>query len=150
MFKRVLLAGSIAAAMMVVTVSFAEGPHWTYKEPQKWGQLSKDFGACGLGKEQSPIDIRGTVKGDLKPIKFDYKPSVLNIVDNGHTIQVNYDKGSSITVGGSTYELLQFHFHRPSEEKINGKQYEMVAHLVHRNPEGKLAVVAVLFDKGGE
>ncbi|HEV8691325.1 MAG TPA: carbonic anhydrase family protein, partial [Ideonella sp.] len=45
-------------------------------------------------------------------------------------------------------ELLQFHFHRPSEERINGKQHDMVAHLVHQDAEGKLAVVAVLLDRG--
>ena len=44
---------------------------------------------------------------------------------------------------------MQFHFHKPSEEKIDGKAHAMVAHLVHRDADGKLAVVAVLLDKGG-
>jgi hypothetical protein len=57
--------------------------------------------------------------------------------------------GSFIVVGGVRYELVQFHFHHPSEERIAGKSHEMVAHLVHKNAEGKLAVVAVLIDKGG-
>jgi carbonic anhydrase len=34
---------------------------------------------------------------------------------------VNYEPGSSISVGEKKYVLKQFHFHRPSEEKINGK-----------------------------
>jgi carbonic anhydrase len=149
MLKKILIT-SVVATIGTSSGVFAEGVHWSYKDAQHWGKVSKDFAACGVGKEQSPIDIKGAVKADLKPIQFDYKPSVLNIVDNGHTIQVNYDKGSSITVGGSTYELLQFHFHRPSEEKVNGRSYDMVAHLVHKNAEGKLAVVAVLFDNGTE
>jgi carbonic anhydrase len=62
---------------------------------------------------------------------------------------VNYAPGSWIAVGGMRYELVQFHFHKPSEEKINGKSHAMVAHLVHKNAEGKLAVIAVLLDKGG-
>ena len=37
----------------------------------------------------------------------------------------------------------------PSEEKIEGKSHAMVAHLVHKGGDGKLAVVAVLLDKGG-
>ena len=57
----------------------------------------------------------------------------LRIVDNGHTIQVNYDPGSSLMVGGKRYELVQFHFHRPSEEVVDGKRSAMVAHLVHRD-----------------
>ena len=71
------------------------------------------------------------------------------MIDNGHTIQVNYAPGSSIDVGGARYELVQFHFHKPSEEKIDGKAHAMVAHLVHKSGDGKLAVVAVLLDKGG-
>ena len=105
---------------------------------------------CGVGKLQSPIDIRDSVakKGALAEIAFDYKPSPLKIIDNGHTVQVNYAPGSSITVEGKRYELVQFHFHKPSEEKINGKSADMVAHLVHKNVDGNLAVVAVLLKTG--
>ena len=49
---------------------------------------------------------------------------------------------------GRRYELVQFHFHRPSEERIDGKQFDMVAHLVHKDLDGRLAVVAVLLDRG--
>jgi len=74
----------------------------------------------------------------------------LNIIDNGHTIQINYPAGSTLTVGDKTYTLKQFHFHHPSEEHIDGHGYAMVAHLVHADSEGHLAVVAVLFTKGAE
>ena len=139
-----LAAGSAAHA--------AEGAHWTYKGhggPPEWGSMDTAFASCKLGKLQSPIDIVGAKPVKLSPIKFNYKPSPLKIIDNGHTIQVNYDPGSFIVVGGVRYELVQFHFHHPSEEKVDGKAHEMVAHLVHKNAEGKLAVVAVLIDKGG-
>jgi carbonic anhydrase len=33
---------------------------------------------------------------------------------------------------------------------VNGKSFEMVAHLVHRAEDGRLAVVAVLLEKGSE
>jgi carbonic anhydrase len=141
-----------ATALCVVFDAQAEGKHWTYSghgSPAEWGSLDKDFATCKLGKTQSPIDIRGAKAADLPAIRFDYRPSPLTIIDNGHTIQVNYAPGSSIDVGGSRYELLQFHFHKPSEEKIDGKAHDMVAHLVHKNADGKLAVVAVLLDKGG-
>jgi carbonic anhydrase len=128
------------------------GSHgWSYegKEgPAHWGDLSPEFAACKSGREQSPIDIRRAKRASLPPIIFDYQPSALRMVDNGHTIQVNYGAGSSITVGGHRYELRQFHFHHPSEEKINGKPHAMVVHLVHADAEGNLAVVAVLLDPG--
>jgi carbonic anhydrase len=61
---------------------------------------------------------------------------------------VDVQGDNSITVRGSNYRLLQFHFHTPSEEQINFKRFPMVAHLVHKNNEGQLAVVAVLLDDG--
>ncbi len=79
---------------------------------------------------------------------FDYRASGFTVIDNGHTVQVNVGSGNSIQTGGRRYELLQFHFHRPSEERIDGRQFDMVAHLVHKDPEGRLAVVAVLLDRG--
>lgn len=151
------LALLVGAALAIATVGgyAAEGAHWTYAGatgPAKWGSLEKGFVLCKLGATQSPIDIpdADARKGDLAPLLFNYKPSPLKIVDNGHTIQVDYAPGSFITVAGKRYELVQFHFHRPSEEKINGKSHDMVAHLVHRDPDGKLAVVAVLLDEGKE
>jgi carbonic anhydrase len=51
-------------------------------------------------------------------------------------------------VQNRTYELVQFHFHRPSEERINGRGTEMVVHLVHKDADGRLAVVAVLLERG--
>jgi carbonic anhydrase len=67
-------------------------------------------------------------------VQFDYRATGFNVIDNGHTVQVNVGTGNSIQVGGRRYELVQFHFHRPSEERINGRQYDMSLHLVHKDP----------------
>ena len=129
----------------------AKPPHWTYEGehgPTHWGSLESDYGACQLGKLQSPIDIRGAKPADLPAIQFSYQPAPLKLIDNGHTIQVTWPAGSFITVGDHKYELQQFHFHHPAEEKVNGKSFPLVAHLVHKDSEGKLAVVAVLLTNG--
>jgi carbonic anhydrase len=128
-------------------------PHWSYSGntgADKWGSLSKEFTTCSLGQRQSPIDIRRTVRADLPPIQFAYKPIPLAIVDNGHSIRVDTPGAGGIKVEGESYELQQFHFHKPSEEKINGKAYDMDVHLVHQSKNGKLAVVAVLMEGGKE
>jgi carbonic anhydrase len=125
--------------------------HWSYsgaEGPKKWGSIEPEYQTCKLGHEQSPIDIRGAKKEALPPIQFEYKPAILKIINNGHSIQVNYPPGSFITIGDKKYELKQFHFHHPSEEHVNGKGYDMVVHLVHAGPDGKLAVVAILLHKG--
>jgi carbonic anhydrase len=116
--------------------------------PQTWGGLKPEFTLCGNGKRQSPIDIRDGIAVDLEPVQFDYRASSFRVIDNGHTVQVNLAAGNFIHVGGRRWELQQFHFHRPSEERIDGRQFDMVAHLVHKDMEGRLAVVAVLLDRG--
>jgi carbonic anhydrase len=124
--------------------------HWSYFDgpegPENWGNLSKDNLACLKGKSQSPININidRAVKAQLNPIEFIYRPSPLSIIDNGHTVMVNYGEGSNLMVDGRQYRLVQFHFHKPSEEAINGERTDMVAHLVHQHHDGGLAVVAVL------
>lgn len=144
----------IPACLLLVGTSFAQdhsGPHWTYggtSGPDHWADLDKSFGTCQMGHRQSPIDIRGAKPAALPPIRFAYQPSPLHIVNNGHTIQVNYAPGSFISVGDQQYQLKQFHFHHPSEEHVNGKGFAMVAHLVHADASGALAVVGVLLDPG--
>ncbi len=141
-----------AAKATAALASGGHGAHWGYGGdggPAQWGQLKPEFSTCATGSRQSPIDIRSGIKVDLEPIQFDYRPSSFGVIDNGHTIQVNVAGGNAIEVQGRRYDLVQFHFHRPSEERINGRQFDMVAHLVHKDPEGRLAVVAVLLDRGG-
>lgn len=125
--------------------------HWSYDGPggpESWGKLKPEFAKCSTGQRQSPIDIKDGIQVNLDPIRFDYKPTDFRVIDNGHTVQVNLAPGNAIEVNGKRFELLQFHFHRPSEERIDGRQFDMVAHLVHKDAEGKLAVVAVLLERG--
>jgi len=146
-------SATLACAVAFISPAHPEDKHheWDYKAhgPKHWGGIKPEFASCKAGKVQSPVDIRHAVPAKLDPIRFDYHPTALHIVDNGHTIQVNYGSGSSISVGDQRYELVQFHFHKPSEEKVNGRTYPMVAHLVHRKSDGGLAVVAVLLKEGG-
>lgn len=151
MSRKILIAALLLPCAAALAQSHA--PHWSYRGatgPERWGTLEQGFSTCGAGREQSPVDIRTSAsqRAALPAISFHYRPSPLKIVDNGHTIQVNYAAGSFIEVAGQRYELLQFHFHKPSEEAIDGRRHDMVAHLVHRDAQGRLAVVAVLLDAG--
>jgi carbonic anhydrase len=144
-----------ASSDFMKAVEKARTIHWTYEGPEgpeHWAELDPLFSVCSQGKEQSPIDLhlKGT-KADpsLSPLTRDYKPSKVVIVNNGHTIQVKYDKGSTLTVDGKPYELLQYHFHAPSEHHVDGKVYPMEVHLVHRG-EGGLAALGVFLEEGAE
>ena len=127
--------------------------NWAYEGengPQAWGRLKPEFNLCASGRRQSPIGIEeaSTLQGPAEPIQFSYVPSNGTVVNNGHTIQVDVQGDNTLTVRGSSYRLLQFHFHTPAEEQINSNRFPMVAHLVHRGNEGQLAIVAVLLDLG--
>jgi carbonic anhydrase len=124
---------------------------WSYQGdggPAAWASLNPEFRLCGKGQRQSPVDIRGGLAVDLEPVKFAYTDSRFGVIDTGRTVQVNIAAGSHIEIGGQRFELQHIQFRRPSEERIDGRQFEMSAHLVHRDAEGKLAVVALLIDRG--
>jgi len=122
--------------------------HWGYEGdngPEHWGDA---FPVCGKGKKQSPLNIVGPFEKSKETLSVDYKEGPLKMFNNGHTIQVNIEPGSTLTIGKETFDLLQFHFHRPSEEQVEGKNASMVAHFVHKSKEGKLAVIGVLLNEG--
>src|SRR3990170_7030387 len=152
--KSVLAAAlTIGLSLAVFNANAGSGAHWAYEGehgPEHWGHMSGEYKACAEGKTQSPIDLTGAAAEELADITFDYKASKLNAIDNGHTVQVNYDNGSSISVNGSQYNLVQFHFHTPSEHTVNGKSFGNEMHLVHKNDKGQLAVVGVLIETGAE
>lgn len=146
----VMLMLSIAAC----AAPTAEEPlHWGYEGeagPEHWGTLSDEYAVCDSGSEQSPIDLASANSADLANIEFNYQRSAINILNNGHTVQVNYDEGSYMQVEGVRYDLLQFHFHVPSEHTEAGQSFPAEVHLVHRNADGNLAVVGILLDEGDE
>ena len=140
-------------AALFLSSAFAAGAQeshsWGYSGatgPNHWSEVNA---TCGVGKAQSPIDILHAEKKHLPAIQFAYHPSQLKIINNGHTIEVEYASGSSITVGDKRYELVQFHFHHLSETEINDQRSPMELHLVHKDKDGDLAVVAVLLREGG-
>lgn len=150
-------ASAPASAASTAPHPAAHAPHWAYQgaeDAAHWAELDPAFATCRLGQHQSPIDIdtRRVVQAGphAHPIAFHYTASAGEVVNNGHTIQVNLSAAGALSIDGVSYTLAQFHFHTPSEEKIDGLTYPLVAHLVHRNSQGQLAVVAVLFQIGQE
>ena len=106
--------------------SYAAGVKWGYSGdigPEHWG---RDFTMCGLGRNQAPIDITpdhlldndqetiGSRPAGFLTINTNFREVPLQIINNGHTVEVEYETGSTLTVHGKTRELKQFHFHSPS------------------------------------
>ncbi len=124
--------------------------HWSYEGdhgPPGWGGLDPAFATCASGTSQSPIDILPR-PGSAPEVFLVYRATTGEVVDNGHTLQVNLDPGSFAIVDGARFELMQFHVHTPSEHTIAGDAFPLEVHLVHKDKAGSLAVVGVLFAEG--
>jgi len=125
--RKALPLVSILGLLLFLVSAVAQEPHpahWAYSGPdgpKHWAKLDPAYSACAVGHTESPINITQAQSSDLPALKLDYQPSPLNIIDNGHTIQVNLAPGSTLTVGDKTYTLKQFHFHHPSEEHVHRK-----------------------------
>ena len=136
----------VIACLLIGTVAVGQ-EHWGYSGEAgaaHWAELSP---ACA-GSNQSPVDLARFAEADLPPIQFSYAASVIDVVNNGHTVQVASAPGSQITIDGRIYRLLQVHFHAPSEHHINGDSFPLEAHLVHAAENGDLAVVGVMYEAG--
>jgi carbonic anhydrase len=119
--------------------------------PAFWGSLSSDWETCGTGMTQSPIDLMVTSIKKKEPtvLEFSYQATPLNILNNGHTIEVTYTPGSALVVDGDAFEVEQFHFHTPSEHTLEqGAHYPIEMHIVHQNSQGNNAVVSVMIRPG--
>src|SRR5262245_6905737 len=102
--------------------------------PGFWGELDPAWVNCSEDQRQSPIDIEQAVRdATLGPVELDLHATEINLVNNGHTIEQEYQPGSALTFEGVVYELKQFHFHTLSEHAINGERGVMELHVVFAN-----------------
>lgn len=127
---------------------------WDYGNeigPAVWGELSKDFKLCASGKKQSPINIETSWTKNslsLSAIKLAYKSSAIHMVNNGHWIELEFDKGSKLIFGPQEYELKQIQLHAPAEHLIDKKQANIEIQFLHRDKEGHLLILALMLYRG--
>ncbi|MAY69919.1 MAG: carbonic anhydrase [Halomonas sp.] len=153
--KRIKIAAALSGLMMTQAAMAAapDEPRWSYAGdtgPAHWADIDDGFRMCGLGRNQSPVDIQGAIDAELPPLQLDYATTGTRVVNNGHTVQVASGEGNTLTLDGDPFTLKQMHFHAPSEHTIDGRRFPLEAHLVHSDKDGNLAVVTVLFEEGEE
>lgn len=165
--RRFTLKLSVVASILLATSVTVNAAEWGYEPstvlPDNWGTIH-GFETCGAGLAQSPIDfsqsnltpVAERVQGrNLPNLAFAYHDSPLQVINNGNTVEFEYEPGSIVTLepGGPQYEVLQFHFHAPAEHSFEqGALYEMEMHIVHRSllDPTQLAVVGVMIKQGAE
>jgi carbonic anhydrase len=141
----------LALCPLCASAGLAADAHWSYEGatgPDRWGTLDAANSLCSAGTQQSPLDIGDTTKAELSPLKIEWSKRPDTIVNNGHTIQLNFAEGDSLAVRNRSYRLVQFHFHHPSEHLVGGRRFAMEVHFVHADATGGLAVVGVLMTAG--
>lgn len=119
--------------------------------PDHWGDIDPLFARCKEGLQQSPINLDRVARSILPEIVFHYDElEAERVFNNGHTIEVEVEPGTSIELRGVSYRLIQFHWHAPSEHTLGpqGTHHDMELHLVHRNDAGGLAVIGVFVRQG--
>ncbi|XP_038628719.1 carbonic anhydrase 7 isoform X2 [Tachyglossus aculeatus] len=149
---------------------------WGYGQQDGPSEWYKSY-PIAKGNRQSPINIvssQAVYNSSLKPLLISYEACTsLSIVNNGHSVMVEFDDGDGRTVvnGGpldGPYRLKQFHFHwgekpgQGSEHTVDGHSFPSELHLVHWNakkydtfgeaaaaPDG-LAVIGIFLETGGE
>jgi carbonic anhydrase len=110
------------------------------------------------GLIQSPINILSNEKHETKKhqITLHFQDEIKAVENLGHTVQLDFSKGSSISSDGMSYEFKQMHFHTPSEHLIDGMTFPMEMHIVNyvppatENDTPHYLVIAVLFKMGNE
>jgi carbonic anhydrase len=145
------MSGLLLCPVCATGAFSAEGAHWSYEGatgPANWGSIDAANSACSLGGRQSPIDIPAGKWLKQPALEFQWSKPATTIVNNGHTIQLNFSEGNFLKAGGERYALLQLHFHRPSEHRVGGKNFPMEAHFVHRHASGGLAVIGNFMEAG--
>lgn len=153
MFRHLTLACVAGTMLAAGPAGAADKTHWSYTGehgPAHWAAVDPAYASCGSGRMQSPIDLAAAAHKAALTVEVDYKPTPLSVRNNGHTIQVDYEPGSFITLNGERFELLQFHFHVPSEHARDGQRFPMEVHFVHRHADGRLAVVGVFLKEGAD
>ncbi|MGW6929518.1 carbonic anhydrase family protein [Lentzea sp. NPDC054927] len=134
--------------------------------------LAASFFAVGTAEsgtpKQSPVNVTpnairfdphapkldvtyGSSALELKYVRKDTAdPNGCTIRNHEETEEAEVEPGSGhVTVAGTRYDLVQFHFHTPSEHQFAGRNTPLEMHLVHRSAEGKLLVVGVPLVVGG-
>jgi len=118
---------------------------------------------------QSPIHIRSrdaVEAPDLPALEIDYPrhvdlrvryvrkdegdPAGCSVRGREEVVEAEVPEGAAgVRIGGTRYELLQFHFHTPAEHRLDGRRFPVEQHFVHRGPDGEMLVVGLFLTPGG-
>ena len=140
-----------------------KGQIWSYDNnngnkngPAYWGKLRRAWGVCGVGENQSPINVELNVRRDdkLKMLRWvgpndPYQATLISpLYKNVLTLE---GLRGSMMVSGLKMELKSATIHTPSEHKLQGRRMPAEIQFLHEaavGGEGVKVVVSVFVDIG--
>lgn len=107
------------------------------------------------GLLQSPINILSSeAKTGQHNVTLNFNGEINKVENLGHTVQLDFKPGNTISFDDKTYEFKQLHFHTPSEHLIDGITFPMEMHVVNtlmgqkKGETPEYLVIAYLFKMG--
>ena len=147
----------MAALLVPAVASGTTADHFQYtgdNGPKFLGGLNAPpWEPCVDGLGQSPVNLGRTATPDptLEPLDLTLEEAPMHLLNNGHAIEAEYEAGSTLTIAGTEYELLQFHFHTLAEHTVRNVRLPMEMHAVFKDQvSGNLAVIGSFFRIGQE
>jgi carbonic anhydrase len=150
----------ICFGLLLAMIAISCDPKSEKEHDQKSMDHSELHTLPGLdhGLIQSPVNIltsetSNSATHEIKVIE-PKKIKAADVVNTGHSVQLDFDPGTIIQFDGIDFHFLQAHFHTPSEHHIDGMTFPMEMHFVCKAPmtdetaEPKYLVVGALFKMG--
>jgi carbonic anhydrase len=149
----VMMSNQVRAWQARLSDTDTAAPDWSYqgaRGPSHWADLKSDYARCANGRMQSPIPI-DTAAARFQPcvpLRFRYRSTSLQLVNDGNALRLGYDRGSYLVIEGLSYELVELRFHVPGEHAIDGRVPDGEIELIHGNNRGDIAIVSVPIEAG--
>jgi carbonic anhydrase len=122
----------IAASLLLLGCNQEKEANETHSEQVETVEQGYLIPGLEHGLIQSPINILSdqTSSGSHN-VTINFSGEI-NMVENlGHTVQLDFEPGNTITFDDKVFEFKQLHFHTPSEHLIDGITYPMEMHAVN-------------------
>lgn len=122
---------------------------WSYEGstgPKNWGSMKEEYKFCGIGYNQSPIDVKYEFIDN--ELKFSYALSDVAKERKDYVMNINFDGANILLRGKKRYNLRRLSFHHPSEHLINSKSHSLEMQVMHKSEDEQWLGLAVFLEVG--
>ena len=124
---------------------------WSYYgrgSPQNWAEISESNKFCKIGYNQSPIDINLSMNKDfiLNDLKFDYKISEIEKVNEKYYQKINFYSKSFVLRGKKKYWLKYIEFRHPSEHFLDSSPHSLEMQIYHKSEDEQWLAISYFLE----